>query len=170
MNLKEYTYEASVIFSPSTVRLRRKIAEESESEMERCPEDFGGDVACIFFKFDYVFPYEKLDGLRRYILAVRDRTGLRNSFRGYIALDLSEWSDHVDEDYFRIFIMYLADHSDGIHYLLFFGAREASQREPIMKMLAQYMRVKVIDKIQRGGAALRPKRSRSSHNRHEIQI
>ena len=145
MILREYNYEASVIFSPSTVKLRRIIVEKSASEAEQYPEDFRGDAACIFYKYDYVFPYDKLDGLRRYILSVKDRTGLRNSFRGYVALDLSEWADHVDEDYFKIFIMYLTDHSDGIHYMLFFGARDTMLKEQILGILRQYMRVRVVD-------------------------
>ena len=157
MKLREYNYEASVIFSPSTVRLRRVIADKSEWEAETCPEDFGGEAACIFYKYDYVFPYDKLDGLRRYILSVKDKTGFRNRFKGYIALDLSEWADHVDEDYFKIFIMYLADHSDGIHYMLFFGASDAALKEQILEVLRQYIRVKVVDDPMKLGDMRAPK-------------
>ena len=157
MILREYNYEASVMFSPSTVRLRRVIADKSEWEAETCPEDFGGEAACIFYKYDYVFPYDKLDGLRRYILSVKDRTGLRNSYRGYIALDLSEWADHVDEDYFKIFIMYLTDHSDGIHYIMFFETRNAAIKEQILKILRQYMDVRVVDDPMRLGDVHAPK-------------
>ena len=145
MKLREYNYEASVIFSPSTVRLRSEVEDKSEWEAEIYPEDFRGDAACIFYKYDHVLPYDKLDGLRRYILSVKDKTGFRNRFKGYIALDLSEWADHVDEDYFKILIMYLADHSDGIHYVLFFGARDAASKEQILEVLRQYIRVKIVD-------------------------
>lgn len=157
MILREYNYEASVIFSTSTVKLCRMIAEKSASEAEQYPEDFRGEAACIFYKYDYVFPYDKLDGLRRYILSVKDRTGLRNSYRGYIALDLSEWADHVDEEYFKIFIMYLTDHSDGIHYMLFFGARDAAIKKQILGILRQYMGVKVVDDPMRFGDMHTPK-------------
>ena len=157
MILREYNYEASVIFSPSTVKLRRMIAEKSASEAEQYPEDFRGEAACIFYKYDYVFPYDKLDGLRRYILSVKDRTGLRNSYRGYIALDLSDWADHVDEEYFKIFIMYLTDHSDGIHYMLFFETRDATIKHQILGILRQYMDVRVVDDPMRLGDMHAPK-------------
>ena len=160
MKLRDYTYEASVIFSSSTVRLRSMIADASALEAEEYPEDFRGDTACIFCKCDYVFPYDKFDGLRRYILSVKDNTGLRDSFRGYIALDLTEWTDHVDEDYFNIFIMYLADHSEGIHYMLFFGARDEAQKVSIIKALRQYMSVRVIDAPMKLSGAQTLKRTR----------
>lgn len=160
MKLGEYTYEASVIFSPSTVRLRKIIADRSEWEAETYPNDFQGESACIFYKYGYVFPYDKLDGLRKYILSVKDKTGLRRRFKGYIALDLSEWAEHIDEDYFNIFIMYLADHLDGIHYLLFFGSRESAEKEMILKVLKQYMNVRVVEDPARLSVTRAPKHLR----------
>lgn len=151
MKYSNRTYDTSVIFNSPSVHLRSMIENQAEQEARKSPADFCGEKACIFYKLNYVYPYEKMDGLRRYILAVRDRTGLRNRFKGIIAIDLTAWAEHIDEDYFRVFIMYFADHTEGIRYMLIFGSRDTGQKEMILSTLRQYMRVRAVEPAKLGG-------------------
>ena len=152
MKLSNCNYEVSVFFHSSTVRLRDMIADSAEREAERDPGNFRGSCACIFHRPAYAYPYDSFDGLRRYILAVKDKTGLRSRFRGYVAIDFSEWADHVDEQYFHVFLMYLADHVDGIHYLLFFGERETDTQVKVLRVLLKYMTVRIEDLAKIGNS------------------
>jgi hypothetical protein len=53
--------------------------------------------------------------------------------------------------------MYLTDHSDGIHYMLFFETRDATIKEQILGILRQYMDVRVVDDPMRLGDIHAPK-------------
>lgn len=152
MKLSDCTYDASVYFHSSTVRLRDMIADAAEREAEHIPGNFRGTCACIFYRSAYAYPYDSFDGLRRYILAIKDKTGLRSRFKGYVAIDFSEWAEHVDEQYFQVFLMYLADHADGIHYLLFFGERETDTQVKVLRALLKYMTVRIEEPAKFGNS------------------
>lgn len=95
--------------------LIRKLAEETQAS---CPTQFAGKKPCVYFKLSYVAPCEKFRKLRSLILLIQEATGLRANFHGIVALDVSEWVGHEQEEYFIATLKYLFDHSDHIHAAL----------------------------------------------------
>lgn len=80
------------------------------AERETHPENFTGKTSCVYCKIPYVPPYETFRELRRLILRIRDNTGLRAYFRGVVAMEVTEWLGHEQEEYFTVLLKYLYDH------------------------------------------------------------
>ncbi len=87
-----------------------------ESAKRKCPADFQGERAAVFFRLPYTVPYERFDGLRRLIDRLRRAAGFRWSyvFRGVLWLDVTAWRGHEAEAYFRAVLKYLSDHAQGL--------------------------------------------------------
>lgn len=87
--------------------LMKMLADE---ERDRTPHCFAGSESCVYFKLPYIPPCEPFRELRRLILRIRESTGLRASFHGVIAIEVSEWVGHEREEYFTVLLKYLYDH------------------------------------------------------------
>lgn len=87
-----------------------------ESAKRKCPADFQGERAAVFFRLPYTVPYERFDGLRQLIDRLRRAAGFRWSyvFRGVLWLDVTAWRGHEAEAYFRAVLKYLSDHAQGL--------------------------------------------------------
>lgn len=88
--------------------LIRRIADELWDAYE---DRFSGDIPAVFYKLRYTPPYGEFRDIRKLILQIRKATGIRSDFKGLIALDVSEYRGHEDEEYFTIFLKYLYDNS-----------------------------------------------------------
>ncbi len=82
----------------------------AEEEKNRAPHTFAGKESCVYFKLPYIPPCEPFKELRRLILRIREKTGLRANFRGVVAIEVSEWIGHEREEYFTVLLKYLYDH------------------------------------------------------------
>ena len=60
-------------------------------------------------KLSYKEPFEQFTGIMMLQLCLR-KALLRGSF-DTVVIDISQWADHQDEDYFHIFCKYLHDHT-----------------------------------------------------------
>ncbi len=87
-----------------------------ESAKRKCPADFWGERAAVFFRLPYTVPYERFDGLRRLIDRLHQAAGFRWSyvFRGALWLDVTAWRGHEAETHFRAVLKYLSDHAQGL--------------------------------------------------------
>ena len=70
----------------------------------------------------YAPPYESFEGIRDLQLAVRRMGAFPPEC---LALDLTEWIGHEEEEYFEITAMYLHDHRDLWNYVFLVREREA---------------------------------------------
>lgn len=86
--------------------LIRRIASEMAEEH---PEYFSGNTPQVFFKLRYTPPYTTFPELRNLILQIRKAAGFRSEFRGVVAIDVSEYKGHEEEEYFTILLKYLYD-------------------------------------------------------------
>lgn len=89
--------------------LLRSLARE---EQRRRPEAFAGLEPCVYVKMPYVRPCDSFQELRRLILRVREKTGLRADFKGIVAIEATQWLGHEREEYFTVLLKYLYDHRD----------------------------------------------------------
>ena len=99
------------------------IAQQLAEEAVRiAPERFNGTEPLFSFQLRYCPPYESFRELKRLQTEAIYHTHFKDEYRGLILLDLSEWADHADEEYFfRITLPFLADMSSEWHYIFFFN-------------------------------------------------
>lgn len=95
--------------------LIRRLAQETA---EQFADEFQGETPQVFYRMRYVPPYENFEEIRKMILQIRSATGIRSSFKGILAVDISEYKGHEEEEYFSIFLKYLCDNSRGCKTIL----------------------------------------------------
>ena len=82
----------------------------AESARAQNPARFAGKKPGVFFRLNYVPPYEKFQELRLLLLRVKEAKGMRAEFRGVVAIDVTEWLGHEGEEFFTVILKYLYDH------------------------------------------------------------
>lgn len=113
-------YNELRLFQPGPHRLRvittdlaqpesfmKALAAEEQTHR---PDSFTGSQPCVFYSFPYVPPCEPFQELRRLILRIRENTGLQAHFRGVLAIEVSQWLGHTEEEYFTALLAFLYDH------------------------------------------------------------
>ena len=76
------------------------------------PALFTGESPQVFYRLRYTPPYDNFHEIRSLILRTRMAAGLCSSYRGIVAIDVSEYRGHEEDEYFTIFLKYLYDCSD----------------------------------------------------------
>ena len=110
---------------PESLILR--LAEDAQAQD---PARFTGKKVGVFFRLNYVPPYEKFQGLRMLLLRVKEAKGLRAEFRGVVAIDVTEWLGHEREEFFTVILKYLYDHrSSWISSFVLCDSTETQQRK-----------------------------------------
>lgn len=142
-------------FHPGLHRLSVIITDLTESEalirqmaqdaQWAYPEDFAGKSPCVYYKMPYIPPYETFQELRRLILRIRENTGLRAHFRGVVAIEVTEWLGHEEEDYFTVLLKYLYDHRDLWQAALVLNPGTTTQTQQFIVSCARYITPKLID-------------------------
>lgn len=110
---------------------------------ERSPDRFEGKKPCIHYTFRYYPPFaETFGAIRQLQYAREDARGNTSRFRGIINVNITEWKDHLSEEYFEIFMKYLSDTCKDCTVLLTgegFSPRHSSglkmQNSSIQKMM-----------------------------------
>lgn len=82
------------------------VTEESQ------PALFTGESPQVFYRLRYTPPYENFHEIRHLILRIRKAAGLCSSYRGIVAIDISEYRNHEEDEYFTVLLKYLYDCSD----------------------------------------------------------
>lgn len=96
-----------------TELLFRKIifTEQAFPSQKRQPAYGPEEAGYVFFRWSYELPGGPFTGLKKLILEIRRRTGLRSSYRGIVGIDVTPWKSHEKEEYFQIMQKYLYDNS-----------------------------------------------------------
>ena len=84
------------------------------------------DSDYVFFRMKYEGPDQEFTGIRKLILSIRNKTGMRSRFEGIVGIDISAWKGHESEEYFQIFEKYLYDNCD-TWWLVFICSNYSSQ-------------------------------------------
>ena len=110
------------------------------------PKLFDGDSIYLYYKMKYVPPYEKFNELRHLILKIKNSTGLRYEFKGIIAIDLFEFINHEDDEYFEIILKFLYDHKHIWHYIFTFQNAGVEKIKPIFEKTIHFFKTAIIDR------------------------
>ncbi|MCD7858619.1 MAG: hypothetical protein LUH51_00385 [Firmicutes bacterium] len=109
--------------APQKARAEAIVSEAKKQH----PEWFEGNKPSFCFELRYAAPFDKSFGeLKRLQGIAAEAAGRRDTFHGYILIDLSNYLGH-EEAFFQITLQFLADMSDCWKYIFF--ADNKNQRE-----------------------------------------
>ncbi len=69
---------------------------------------FYGNVKFFEFFLEYCPQNGEMREINRFAQQLKNAAGFRNEFKGVVAIDITEWAGHVNEDNFITFLEYLA--------------------------------------------------------------
>ncbi len=96
-------------------------------------------VYIVHHKLAYVAPYEKYDELRKLQLKVR-HSPCAVGKKICAAIDISDWIDHEEEDYFVASVKYFHDHTDRMNFMFTVGECDMARVQKMYVKLRTYMR------------------------------
>lgn len=115
----------------------------SEEAYSLAPECFDADTRYFVFKFRYHPPYTKISEfpeMKRLQTEAILKTRFKEEYNGFIAIDISEWVGHSNEEHFEICLMFLKHMCEHWKYV-FFTSEDFSEYElsEILKKLKEYI-------------------------------
>jgi len=124
-------------------KIVRAIANQTKKEK---PCLFEGESPYVYYKMKYVQPFDEFKELKKLILRVKESTGLRSDFKGIVAVDLFDWINHENDEYFDITFKFLYDYRHIYKYIFTFRDSNIEKLRPMFNKSINYFRIKVIDK------------------------
>lgn len=121
-------------------------AQICEEALRISPESFNGENPCFRFLLRYCPPYEQENfrELKRFQEVAKSNVRFKDEYRGYIAISISEWITHLDEELFScVTLPFLADMSDCWKYIFIAEGVDPSSKE--IRTLNKYFKVKCLD-------------------------
>ena len=138
-------------FFPQNFFLSCGASENIEDRIERIcseafsisPDSFNGE--CLYFKFNlrYCPPYEQdhFRELKRLQEVAHSKVRFKYEYKGFIAIDISEWADHFEEELFsKVSLAFLCDMSDYWKYIFIIDKPTISKED--MRTLNGYFKIK----------------------------
>lgn len=116
----------------------------AEKESEAYPHSLEGQSPYVYFKMPYIQPCDNFKELRRLILWVRQKTGLRANYRGIVAIEATEWIGHEREEYFTVLLKYLYDHRDIWQAAMILKDCNPAQLQRFTEACVRYMTPKLV--------------------------
>ena len=104
------------------------------------PDSFNGESRCFKFNLRYCPPYEqdRFRELKRLQEVAQSNVRFKDEFKGFVALDITEWNGHFDEDLFKITLAFLSDMSDCWKYIFILSGYLKDN----LDMLNKYFKIK----------------------------
>lgn len=121
------------------------IRSMAEAEAVINPAAFAGKSPCVYFKLPYIPQCEPFKELRKLILRVKECTGLRAYFKGVVAIEVTEWIGHEQEEYFTVILKYLYDHRDNWVNALILNNPTEAQLHRFTTACARYISPRLYD-------------------------
>lgn len=93
------------------------IRQISDSAENIAPYSFDAEVLYFHFIMHYQPPYTNFTELKRLQSEAIKHTRFKDEYHGFIAIDISEWKNHFDDEFFAIMLTFLSDMSDSWKYI-----------------------------------------------------
>lgn len=141
-------------FFPQNFFISSNNGESLENPIERIcseayrisPGSFNGERLYFKFILRYCPPYEqdRFQELKRLQEIARNNVRFKYEYKGYVAIDITEWIGHLDEELFeRVTMAFLCDMSDCWKYI--FISSKSNIAEEDMRVLNRFFKVKHLD-------------------------
>lgn len=138
-----------LLLSDACESMDNQIAHICSKASHLSPENFNGEQLCFRFILRYCPPYEQkhFRELKRLQEIARNNARFKYEYKGYIAMDISEWAGHMNEELFSdITMTFLSDMSDCWKYI--FTSDKSKFTEDDMRVLNRFIKVKQLDALQ----------------------
>ena len=138
-----------LIISDATESIENQIDTICSEAFSISPNSFNGECKCFKFILRYCPPYEqdRFRELKRLQEVARDNTRFKYEYKGFIAIDISEWAGHLNEELFSVITMtFLSDMSDCWKYI--FINDKSNFNKDDMRVISKFFKVKQLDALQ----------------------
>ncbi|MCM1365019.1 MAG: hypothetical protein NC122_10730 [Faecalibacterium sp.] len=117
----------------------------SSEAAELSPNNFDAETPYFFFIFKYQPPYDKFKELKRLQTEAISNTRFKSEYNGFIAIDISEWLGHTDEEYFQAAMCFLRDMSQHWKYVFYVdGACDTAITEKAAEDIGKFIRAQTL--------------------------
>ena len=106
--------------------------------------EFYGDVKFIETELEYCPRDREFVSFKSFMDEVVRAAGFRDEFRGIVCVDITEWIDHINENYFIDFLEYLSENTDIWHIIFVVDCSDSKKLCRLEALLGIYFR---IDKV-----------------------
>lgn len=113
-NKRFYPQNFIIIKSDNTDLIIEELSNEAADLVPNC---FDAELKCFDFILHYQPPYSDFTELKRLQAEAIKNTRFKDEYHGFIAVDISEWANHFDEEFFVISLAFLGDMSDSWKYI-----------------------------------------------------
>ncbi len=128
-----------LIYEPLSQSVKKQIEAAADIAAASNPDYFAGETTCMFYKLEYCLPCDNFSGLKYFELRMKESAGLRYEYRGFITIDITEWQGHLAEEYFSIFIKYIADHTYKRQYVFICGNINNIEKMKLLSLICTDM-------------------------------
>ena len=122
------------------VNIEPILIQMSEEAYSIAPECFDAETRYFIFRFHYHPPYTKISEfpeMKRLQTEAISKTRFKEEYNGFIAIDISEWVGHSDEEHFENCLLFLKHMCEHWKYVFFvsgdFGEYELSETTKKLK-------------------------------------
>lgn len=102
------------------------VADLAKEYKSQYPDRFDGICDYVYYQMTYTPPYEKYMHLKQIHCLIAEAHPLQAIYKGIVAINVSEWLEHYDEEYFLYLLMFLHDNtSNWLPVLVYDDCNEA---------------------------------------------
>lgn len=101
------------------------IKQISNEAKDLSPDLFIAEVLCFNFILHYQPPYSEFTELKRLQAEAIDHTRFRYEYHGFIAIDINEWQNHFDDEFFTVILTFLDSMTDNWKYIFLLDNEKA---------------------------------------------
>lgn len=107
--------------------------------------EFSGNVKAFQFKLAYVPPSLPFKELQRLSEAILHAKGFRCHFKGIIVIDINEWKNHFEEEYFTDFLHFISDNSCKCLIVFSITSNDNKFLDNLEGFLSLFLRIERVD-------------------------
>ncbi len=136
-----------ILLGPNVNELEEEAALIIKEAASRFPCEFSGKRHSFPFELRYVPPFDKaFNELKRLQGTAAVNAGYKDTFKGYIVVDLSAYLKHTDEDYFDIAMKFLYDQNEPWKYIFTVDGGQAKASLELVRKVLSILPCAVIEK------------------------
>lgn len=136
-------HNSTIILVTNSDKKENIIKHLATKRYKKHHDEFKGEEIYICFKLEYTAPYDEFNGIKKLILRIKDSTGLRDRYKGFVAIDINEWVGHENEEYFNIFLKYIHDHLSGKQYIFIVDEKNSCCLDNLIIACMRYLNIEI---------------------------
>lgn len=116
------------------------VADLAKEYKSQYPDKFDGIYDYVYYHMAYTPPYEKYMHLKQIHCLITEAHPLQAIYKGIVAINVSEWLEHYDEEYFLYLLMFLHDNTGNWLPVLVCGDCNEEEINGILRTANRFLR------------------------------